>query len=53
VTDAGPGENPCVLGLFRAEQDWHGFYEDRPLDDLMEHSALAEAKSVAEFGARR
>jgi hypothetical protein len=43
----------AFLDCFGAEQDWHGFYEDRPLDDLIDHSALAEAKSVAEFGARR
>lgn len=35
---------------FGAKQDGQGFYEDRALDDLIEHSALAEAKSIAEFG---
>jgi ubiquinone/menaquinone biosynthesis C-methylase UbiE len=35
---------------FGAKQDWQRFYEDHALDDLIEHSALAEAKSVVEFG---
>jgi ubiquinone/menaquinone biosynthesis C-methylase UbiE len=35
---------------FGAKQDWQRFYEDRALDDLIQHSALAEAKSVVEFG---
>jgi ubiquinone/menaquinone biosynthesis C-methylase UbiE len=35
---------------FGAKQDWQRFYEDRALDDLIEHSALAKAKSVVEFG---
>lgn len=43
-------EAKAFYDRFGAKQDSQGFYEDRALEDLVEHADFDEAKTVYEFG---
>ena len=43
-------EAKAFYDRFGAKQDSQGFYEDRALEDLMEHVDVDEAEAGFEFG---
>lgn len=45
-----PSEARSYYDRFGKKQDTQSFYEDRALDDLIEHARFEEAESVFEFG---